>query len=336
MKRLLSIFVCLLLLTGCGSAPASTAPTEAEVPAQEAPIATAAAETAVSQPDSVWQLVEGLPFCLSSGAGGWSCLLRIDGEGNFAGEYTDSNMGETGEGYPKGTLYCCSFEGRFSSPQLDGPGLYRCRVDALRELEPAGEEIRDGQMIRYTHADFLEGTDFAVYLPGKAMAEVPEDVRVWLHGPSYTSPRLLNYMIYNLDAGTAFVSDPVSPRLVGENLLSLTQEEADFLYAGGQIPDATQTDINASAEAVYQCWDRALNDLWTILQDNLPENEKTSLLSEQRQWINEKEAAAKESAASAEGGSLYPALYAGTAADMTRDRVTQLIELLPESPLSLH
>ena len=56
-------------------------------------------------------------FFFSSGAGGWCTVLYIDEDGSFEGNFRDSDMGSTGEGYPNGTLYYCDFKGRFTEPQ---------------------------------------------------------------------------------------------------------------------------------------------------------------------------------------------------------------------------
>ena len=37
-------------------------------------------------------------------------FLDIRPDGSFEGEYFDSDMGSTGEGYPNGTVYLCDFE----------------------------------------------------------------------------------------------------------------------------------------------------------------------------------------------------------------------------------
>ena len=52
-------------------------------------------------------------FLFCSGAGGWSTGLKLNADGTFSGEYHDSNMGETGDGYPNGTMYECTFSGKF-------------------------------------------------------------------------------------------------------------------------------------------------------------------------------------------------------------------------------
>ena len=48
-------------------------------------------------------------FC--SGAGGWATDFTIDSDGHFSGEYHDSDMGVTGDGYENGTVYISVFDG---------------------------------------------------------------------------------------------------------------------------------------------------------------------------------------------------------------------------------
>ena len=44
----------------------------------------------------------GMEFYFSSGAGGWATVMTIDADGTFSGNFHDSDMGTTGEGYPYG------------------------------------------------------------------------------------------------------------------------------------------------------------------------------------------------------------------------------------------
>ena len=50
-------------------------------------------------------------FTFSSGVGGWSTELNVGENGAFTGNFHDSEMGETGEGYPNGSMYGCLFHG---------------------------------------------------------------------------------------------------------------------------------------------------------------------------------------------------------------------------------
>ena len=50
-------------------------------------------------------------FVFSSGAGAWGTFLTLDADGSFTGGYNDSDMGDTGEGYPHGKNYYCEFQG---------------------------------------------------------------------------------------------------------------------------------------------------------------------------------------------------------------------------------
>ena len=87
--------------------------------------------------DAIMATLAGLEWSFSSGVGGWSTDLRILEDGSFSGEYHDSEMGETGDGYPDGTVYCCSFTGRMSTVgQADGTaggsGWMNCARTAAR------------------------------------------------------------------------------------------------------------------------------------------------------------------------------------------------------------
>ena len=90
----------------------------------------------------------------------------------------------------------------------------------------------------------------------------------------------------------------------------------------------TQTDMNVKSQELYELWDEALNYLWGELKTNLPENDFSKLLEEQRSWITEKETAVEAAGKDYEGGSMYALAVNSEAADLTEARVYELYEIL--------
>ena len=133
--------------------------------------------------DAIMATLAGLEWSFSSGVGGWSTDLRILEDGSFSGEYHDSEMGETGDGYPDGTVYCCSFTGRMSTVgQADG-NSWRIRVDELRTDGSQAEEAIDGG-IRFVKTEpygISEGDVMILYAPGTPLEALSEEMRFWTH-----------------------------------------------------------------------------------------------------------------------------------------------------------
>ena len=81
---------------------------------------------------SPFDQIDGLSFRFSSGVGGWSTDLTIGENGIFTGEYHDSEMGDTGEGYPDGSVYVCSFSGQLSVVEQVDENTWRLRVERIK------------------------------------------------------------------------------------------------------------------------------------------------------------------------------------------------------------
>ena len=90
----------------------------------------------------------------------------------------------------------------------------------------------------------------------------------------------------------------------------------------------TQTDLNSKSQEIYELWDSALNQLWDVLEKSKTSQEMEKLLSEQRQWIKQKEAAAEDAGAAYEGGTLQSMAVSQKAAELTKERVYELLEYL--------
>ena len=75
-------------------------------------------------------------------------------------------------------------------------------------------------------------------------------------------------------------------------------------------------------------WDSALNQLWDVLEKSKTSQEMEKLLSDQRQWIKQKEAAAEDAGAAYEGGTLQSMAVSQKAAELTKERVYELLEYL--------
>lgn len=92
----------------------------------------------------------------------------------------------------------------------------------------------------------------------------------------------------------------------------------------------TSSDYLKIADESYQLWDNELNVIWDRLKEVLSDEEMAELVSEELDWIDEKEEKAAEEAAEYEGGSLYSMILLVNKAKITRERVYELASYLGE------
>lgn len=200
MKRSLFVLILavLLCLSACGTPvtenPGTTQPdptgtsAASTQPADTQPTDTQPTEPTVFEPQPGYFPIPTEPatFTLSSGAGGWSCVMDINTDGTFTGKYTDAEMGSSGEGY-KATYYVCDFSGVFADVEKVNSYTYKVGLIDISTVEPVGKEWIENE-IRYV-ASYPYGLydaegkqaceEFIVYLPHTPVSELPEDFLVW-------------------------------------------------------------------------------------------------------------------------------------------------------------
>ena len=72
-------------------------------------------------------------------------------------------------------------------------------------------------------------------------------------------------------------------------------------------------------------WDAALNEIYGVLNEVLPQSEMNQLRGEQRQWIVDRDKAAQESYDQEGGGSLSRVVYIITIEEWTKERCYELV-----------
>lgn len=145
----------------------------------------------------------------SSGAGGWGTVLDLKKGCSFSGSFSDSNMGDNGNGYPKGTVYVCDFNGSFSNVQRINGYMYTMKLTSLNyEKRPDTIWYKDGYKFIASGAYGIEGGDiFYLYTPDTPISSLPQEVLDWGIGSIDRNYYSLNcYCLYNVSQGLAFFS----------------------------------------------------------------------------------------------------------------------------------
>ena len=106
------------------------------------------------------------------------------------------------------------------------------------------------------------------------------------------------------------------------------EKQAKVIREALEHEAVTQPEMNQKSQELYDLWDGALNDLWAAVKSTLPEDEFLILLDEQRLWIAEKEEAVKKAGEGYEAGSIYYLIVNTEAAQITEERVYELLALL--------
>lgn len=147
-----------------------------------------------------------LEFVFSSGAGAWRTVIVLNQDGSFNGAYLDSDMGDRGDDYPKGTHYICDFSGQFDNISQIDSHTYSMTLSKITAEKEKGEEwIEDGILNKYSEPYGMEdGTEYLLYTPDTKIAEVPEEFLKWYPGWNFVdedgkhSDTLSCYGIYNI------------------------------------------------------------------------------------------------------------------------------------------
>lgn len=227
----LLLALCLIILAGVlsGCVPGKTAvlpdpdqsvsaPTQQATPEESAAPAatpTPAASTPEADPESALPDVFPMEFGFSSGAGAWGTSITLRQDGTFQGQYSDSEMGDSGKDYPHGTVYRCDFSGRFDEIQKIDECTYSMTLSELAMEGAVGdEEIRD--QIRYVTQNpygFESGKTFLLYTPSVPLEGLSEDFLSWWPDNWLRDEQCLTelgrYGIYNQETGYGFFSSPL-------------------------------------------------------------------------------------------------------------------------------
>ena len=328
MKRTILLLLLAVVLVGCDKGQQETLPSFE--PAAEPSSTMSTQPTEILQPEGTFSFeeLEYLEFHFNSGAGAWGTVLVIRPDGSFFGTYHDTEMGLQEPEYPNGTVYLSDFSGQFSQPEWRDEYSCTLRMENLRyEKEPETVEIRDGVQYRYHTAHGLTETlELVLYLPGTPISQLPEDYIPWAGLYGHEGTELPHYGLYNPGQQTGFYSLNVLDKV----RFSVQHAEEVAAEVDTWLGEAyTQADMNYAAQQKYLVWDEALNQLWQDLKELLSEEEMKQLTNEELAWIQEKEQAALDAAEEYEGGSMYPAVYYGTLADLTKQRAYELLKYLP-------
>lgn len=270
-------------------------------------------------------------FDFSSGAGAWGEEFTIEKDGYFTGKYFDSNMGETGEGYPDGTFYSCSYSGHFTDLAKVGEYSYEMKLaDISYKKEPGTEELVDGVKYIYTDAYFADASEvFHIYLPGMPVAEMSDELYMWIRDYNQSETELTMIVITDEknELATASVERPAPYE---EAKMTYDTYKESWEYYGDKLANEAQTtmDMRIYTWKIYELSDEYLNYLWNLIRYNVSAETYETLLEEQRVWIASKEEKANEIMEEYGGGTFAPVDVNDTLAQMTIKRCEELIEYL--------
>ena len=155
-------------------------------------------------------------FAFGSGAGAWGSGIDLQKDGSFEGHYWDTDMGGNGEDYDV-TAYHCDCVGKFGNIEKYGDYYYSMTLEEYIPEQEKGmswiSEETDGDTsyrlmnIITDPLGIYPGTTYYLFLPGAPLSELPVALTEPMIGVGVSTDEpktLLNYVLYNADAGAAF------------------------------------------------------------------------------------------------------------------------------------
>lgn len=154
---------------------------------------------------------QDVSFVFASGAGGWASTMSFFEDGMVYISYYDSDMGDSSDDYPNGTVYSSYAQAKITNVQKTGEYTYSAKIEGIETAMPVGEhEIVDGVRYQYTEPyGVSEGAELIIYMKGIPESELDANFVSWAE-MLYTigSGEYQYYGISNLTDNTAFIGYP--------------------------------------------------------------------------------------------------------------------------------
>ncbi len=179
--------------------------------------------------ENIFEKLSVMEWSFSSGAGGWSADMRINPDGTFTGNYHDSEMGETGEKYPDGTLYYAIFKGKMSVTEKTEENTWKIKIESIETEEPAGNEKIEDE-VRYVSTEvygLAAGDEMILYAPGTPVSVLSEEMQLWAHVMDQENPpaALENWFLSNTSRDSGFVGYEVPAGTLANPWEEMTPEQ---------------------------------------------------------------------------------------------------------------
>ncbi len=120
--------------------------------------------------------------------------------------FVDSDMGDSGEGYPQGTRYVSNFTGAFEIKDQIDDYTYLLSLKEIHYFDEIGTEKYDGG-VKYIYTDaygLSEDNEFILSLPGTNVDELSEVVLSWIYFYGTDAIVTDKYVLYGVDSENAF------------------------------------------------------------------------------------------------------------------------------------
>ncbi|MEI3139032.1 MAG: YARHG domain-containing protein [Lachnospiraceae bacterium] len=163
-------------------------------------------------------------------------------------------LGDTGDGYPNGTVYFCNFSGKFTEPLRFDKCMYEMDLEELETEGIEGESyIENG--VRYVYSEpygISGGTQFTLYTPGQPYEMVSEDFAWWVRSSSGSQETdyLTCYAICNAATQDGFVG---YENQEGED------REDEYIFAQSDHEYLNEQDIIGKSKETIQ---QAINEIY--------------------------------------------------------------------------
>lgn len=215
-------------------------------------------------------------FVFSSGVGAWQTMLNINDDGTFKGYYSDSDMGDTGEGYTNGINYSSTFEGKFTTPKRVNDYTYSMSIESIKlEKEVGSEEMIDG--IKYIYSEpngLVDAKEIYIYTTQAPLKELPEGFRNWVGYMDLSVVKdeyLPFYGLYNVETESGFSSYEINKieNTESDIIAGVAEIEKQFEKMNNRLinEDLNQSEMNNIAKDIYELWDYEINKVWGYLKD---------------------------------------------------------------------
>jgi len=160
-------------------------------------------------------------------------------------------------------------------------------------------------------------------------SEIDEEVQTWL-SISYQEQQdtLERLALVNVKENQGIISFERMPaKEEAESSYNRTKESYDY-YNDMISAAVTTAEMVEMTSTQVDFTDDCLNEIWRLIKYNTDEATFNKALEEQRQWLEDRDAKAKEASGEYDGGSFASVAYNDTYASMTMERCEKLLEYL--------